>query len=110
MTQILESYRLIDKTIKRTAYIDNHFFLFFTDDTFCVFKGTCWEEGDVELMNEKYDITLNPYNVEELFVLGIITSEEAKNFKYKLQEKRTEEARLNEIKQLKELKAKYPDL
>jgi len=52
MKQILEEDKLVGKTIKVIGHADNAFALFFTDETFAVFRG--WDDGSVELMDEIY--------------------------------------------------------
>jgi len=110
MKQIIESEELIGKQIKKTDYIDNHFFLFFTDKTFCVFKGCGSDERDVELMCEDFSIEPNDYNYKELYNLGFITDFEKTKYEVKLLKQKRDAEFKNEVETLKKLKAKYPNM
>jgi len=110
MKQITEAEQLLNKTIERTAYIDNAFCLFFTDKTFCIFQGCGWDEKDVELLDEKFDIIPNGYNTMDLLNLGFITKDEADAVTKKYQDDNRQLVEQKEIEKLKELKAKYPNI
>jgi len=107
-TGITESEELLGKKIKRTDYIDNHFFLFFTDDTFCVFKG-CGIR-DVELMDKDFKIKPTENNYKELHGLGFITDLVKNKFEVKLlQHKRAIEEILDILK-VKQTIVKYQNI
>ena len=111
MKQLKEASELLNKTIERTAYVDNVFCLFFTDKTFCIFKGCgWWDEKDVELLDEDFSITPNEYNIKELLSLGFISQSEADAAEKEIEEKYEKASEQKEIEQLKKLKAKYPDI
>jgi hypothetical protein len=110
MEQITESEELLGKQIKKTDYIDNHFFLFFTDETFCVFKGCGWDERDVELMDEDFGIEPNDYNYKELHGLGFITDAEKTKYEVELLKRKRAKEVQEEVETLKKLKAKYPNM
>lgn len=109
MEQIKKSNELIDKQIKRTAYTDNHFFLFFTDDTFCVFRGCGWDERDVELMDEDFYTEPSSYNYKELHELGFITFEQKAEYATLFANQAKDEEISKELETLKKLKEKYPN-
>ena len=48
MEQIRNQDLVKGKIIERTDYLDNQFFIFFTDNTFCIISGCGWDENDVE--------------------------------------------------------------
>jgi hypothetical protein len=77
MKQILEENGIIGKTIKATSYGDNEFCITFTDETFCIVKGTGYEDNDVEFSNEKINLEPNLYNARDLFKMGFISEDEA---------------------------------
>ena len=76
MKQIIKDKNLLGKTVKRTGYTDNAFILFFTDNTFAVFRGCGYDEWDVELRDEPYSLKPTVSNALDLCGLGIITKEE----------------------------------
>jgi hypothetical protein len=110
MIQIIEPGDLIGKIIERTGYVENKFFVFFADQTFCIFSGCGYGDNDVELNDDTYNLTPSDYNHKELFELGLITEAQFNDYRsdlYKRDRKRTRE---NEIEALKELKKKYPNI
>jgi hypothetical protein len=109
MEQIRNSDLIEGKTIQRTDYLDNKFFLFFTDNTFCIISGCGWDERDVEFNEDKFEVEPNTSNYDDLKSIGII--DEATFFKFKdiKEQKNKEYRKQQEIKQLNELRKKYPD-
>lgn len=109
MKQILIKEDLIGKTIKRTGYTDNTFAVFFDDNTFAIFRGCGWDERDVELMVENYNLEPDRFNCYDLKELGIITQEEYQKVwvDYKANQKIKEEK--EEKIQYEKLKLKYKD-
>lgn len=109
MEQLKDSNLLEGKTIGRTDYLDNKFFLFFTDKTFCIISGCGWEERDVELNYDDFNVEPNTRNYNDLKSIGLI--DEATFFKFKeLKEQENKKWRKQQdIKQLNELRKKYPD-
>ena len=109
MEQIKNSDLLEGKTIERTDYLDNKLFLFFTDNTFCIISGCGWEDHDVELNDDDFDVEPNTSNYNDLKIIGLI--DEATFFKFKkLKEQENKEwKKQQDIKQLNELRKKYPD-
>jgi len=107
MIQIKEAQELVGKTIVRTAYTENKFFLFF-ENHFAIFSGCGYGDYDVELSDEDYDITPSKYNIYHLFQAGFVSEDEynSKRAFYERQNKRQERGK--EIKLLHELKTKYP--
>jgi hypothetical protein len=107
LTQIFKQKELSGKTIERVEYIDNHLFFFFTDSTFTVARGCGWEERDIEIMYEKYNIEPNDWNIEELNELGILSDDDFNRLKFERQNRRDEAQKEKELQQLEELKRKY---
>lgn len=109
MEQIKNSDLLKGKTIERADYLDNKFFLFFTDNTFCIISGCGWEGHDVELNDDDFEVEPNIYNYDDLKSIGLI--DEATFFKFKelKEQENMERRKQQEIKQLNELRKKYPD-
>lgn len=118
MKQILDKEELKGKTIaylQETEYLS---FLFFTDDTFCVFDSdkNIWADGDpaiVFLDTDGYDTTMSEWSSEknkELVELGFVTQEQlnAKNKKDKIAAKRNQSNK--EKAELKRLLKKYPNV
>lgn len=109
MKQIKNMEEIAGKTIARTAYSDNNLFFFFTDNTFTIARGCGWEEKDVEISDDDYDLNPNDYNLYELFEIGILTEKEYDNLR-EVKVKRNQEKQMqNELAKLDELKIKYPD-
>jgi hypothetical protein len=110
MEQIKNSDLLEGKIIERTDYLNNKFFLFFTDNTFCIISGCGWEEHDVEINDDDFEVEPNTRNYDDLKSIGLI--DEVTFFKFKeLKEQEIKEYRKQQdIKQLNELRKKYPDV
>ena len=110
MEQIKNSDILEGKIIERTDYLNNKFFLFFTDNTFCIISGCGWEEHDVEINDDDFEVEPNTRNYDDLKSIGLI--DEVTFFKFKeLKEQEIKEYRKQQdIKQLNELRKKYPDV
>lgn len=109
MEQLKKSGDLIYRKIERTNYTDNHFFLFFTDDTFCVFRGCGWGERDVELMDEDFYTEPNSYNYKELHELGFITFQQKAEYDALFAKQERDKEISQELETLKKLKSKYPN-
>lgn len=108
--QITSVKELIGKTIERTGYSDNEFFLFFTDKTFCIFKGCGYDENDVQLSEDLFNTEPNRFNVHKLLDLGFLDKDYTDEIIAIIAKKHNKEIRNKEIAQLKELKAKYPNI
>lgn len=108
MEQLIKDEQLVGKTIARVAYIDNTYALFFTDDTYVIFRGCGWEEHDVQIMSEEYSLVPKTiWQAWDLKGLGVITEEEYVKFSSEA-EKRDIKAKIQREKDLlMELKAKY---
>lgn len=116
--QVLDKEELKGKTISYLQETEYLTFLFFTDDTFCVFDSdkNIWadDEPAIVFLDEKgYDTDMSDYSTDknkELLDLGFITQAEldAKNKKDKRSAKQSREAR--EKAELKALLKKYPDV
>ncbi len=72
MKQIFKAGNLINKTIKAVAdsSSDNAFVLLFENETYAIFRGCAWEEGVVELVDDRYIL-----DASERLSLGLITTE-----------------------------------
>lgn len=107
MKQILQDECLIGKTIKSTGYADNTYALFFEDETFAIFRGCGWDEKDVELMSDKFNLTPGQYNCDELLEIGIIDQEEHDKFWVGHHKKLKVEKEQEQRKLYEDLKAKF---
>lgn len=105
--QLFKEKDLIGKTIQRMEYNENHLFFFFTDNTFCVARGCGWEERDVELMYEKYNIEPNDWNLEDLHEIGVIDEPTFNRLRFERQNRRDAAERERDLQKLEELKQKY---
>ena len=105
MKQILIKEELINKTIKTTGYSDNMFVVFFTDETYSIFRGCGWDSTDVELMDNEYSLNPTRYNLLELKEIGIISKDEyiklANKFDVKQKRKNKKRERIKRIFKLK---------
>jgi len=111
MKQILNNEELSGKTIERAQLLDSKkYFLFFTDKTFCVFDARGYEDPEIELDEEGFDLTPKEYNYYDLEVLGLISNEECRALELKYQNERDESRKRQEIDELKKLQQKYPDV
>lgn len=109
MEQIKSMTEMEGKTIKRTAYTDNHLFFFFTDDTYAIAKGCGWEERDVEISDETYNLEPNDYNLYELKKIGILDEQQYQKLQGEKEKRSKEVKQKRELEKLAELKRKYPD-
>lgn len=109
MKQIKDEAELIGKTILRTAYLDNKYFLFFTDDTFCIFSDTGCDEKNVELNTDEFDTEPNMFNFENLDDIDLIDKETYEKFHAIRKEIIIRDEKNQEIKLLNNLRKKYPD-
>ena len=107
MKQILKEDDIVGKTIESNGYGDNAFCLKFTDKTFCIIKGSGWEENDVELSDNLINQTPDSYNADDLAEMGIISKVEAKNIKEKASTDRAEREYEGEYKTYLYLKSKF---
>ncbi len=109
MKQIKEENELVGKTIDKQGYADNTFALFFNDNTFAIFRGCGWDERDVELMGEDYNLEPNTSNCYDLKDIGVINEAECKkvwdDYNAKEKIKNEEKERL----QYEKLRLKYKD-
>jgi hypothetical protein len=108
MKQLTHLSDLDYKTITRTAYSDNKLFLFF-DESFAVIRKCYFDDDDVEVMSETFDIAPNNYNAKELLKLGLITQEKADEIRLAYYKENDELVKQNELKLLQALKEKYPN-
>lgn len=76
MKQIFEEKDLINKMIVKTGYANNAFALFFSDNTYAIFRGCGYEENDVELVDNIYSLDPTTSNAYELRDMGVITQKE----------------------------------
>lgn len=95
------------KTIKRTAYTDNNLFFFFTDNTFAIAKGCGWDERDVEITDEEFNLVPNDYNIDDLKEIGVLDAEQWQKLKSEKENKMREYNKKQELEKLAELKRKY---
>ena len=109
MKQIKNMEEIAGKTIDRTAYSDNNLFFFFTDGTFTIARGCGWEERDVEISDDEYDLEPNNHNLYELFEIGILNEKQYENLREEKEKRNQEKQTQNELAKLDELKRKYPD-
>lgn len=109
MKQITTYDKLIGKTIDRHSYDDNQFFLFFTDNTFCIFKGTYFGECSVDLEEDIYNTEPQLWNYKDLFKLGFISEDEFNSWEKLKNGKEAKALELRERTLLKHLKSKYED-
>ena len=108
--QLLTPEELIGKTIQRTKQSEDDYFVFFNDDTFCIFVPSGWEEKEVELEDSKFALKPNDQgNVRRLRELDFITEQEYLDFLDQNRKNIEERSRNQEIETLKELKEKYPN-
>lgn len=109
MKQIKEEEHLKFKTIKKTGYSYNKLFLFFTDDTFCIFSGSGWGDFDVEINNEDFETEPNTGNYADLKEIGLIDMPTFIKFENLRLKEMEERIRQREIDKLNELRKKYPN-
>jgi hypothetical protein len=109
MEQIIEYEALERKTISRVVWLDmDRVFFIFNDDSFCIIKGSGWEEPYAEIDTNEYNLEPYEWNYNDLYKLGFISKEEYKkiaNNAKDMHRKRIEEADLEKINILKQ---KYP--
>ena len=107
MKQILKEEEIVGKTIKSNGYGDNAFCLIFTDGTFCIIKGSGWDENDVEFSDEEISLAPTLRNVSYLSGMGLITKEEAKEVKEKEMVENIKKQKEREYQDYLKLKSKY---
>lgn len=109
MKQVKQGKDLIGKTIEKQGYADNTFALFFKDNTFAIFRGCGWEDRDVELMDETYNLEPNTSNCYDLKDLGIINEAEYKKVWDEYNEKERIKKEQDERLEYEKLKLKFKD-
>lgn len=109
MEQIKDRTEMEGKTIKRTAYTDNRLFFFFTDDTFAIAKGCGWEEMDVEISDNTYNLEPSDYNLYQLKEIGILDEQQYQKLQGEKEKRSREAEQKRELEKLAELKRKYPN-
>lgn len=109
MKRIISEEELVGKTITRTAYTDNKFFLFFSDNSYCIFRGHGWDENNVELSEEPFDTVPNGYNLHDLRVTGFISEDTYLQLIEERKKQDLEQKRLDDLEKLADLKRKYPE-
>ena len=107
MKQILKEKEIVGKTIKSTGYGDNAFCLIFTDKTFCIIKGSGWDENDVEFSDEEINLTPTLWSGSYLFGMGLITKEEEKEAEEKEELENLKKQKKREYQDYLNLKSKY---
>lgn len=106
MKQLIKESNIIEKTIKRVEYYWEKLFIFFDDETFCIFEAD--SNGPViEFVNQAYDTTPTDNNLERLRGLTLITEQEYDRLKAEQKLRFDAIQRLQELAKLAELKAKY---
>jgi hypothetical protein len=108
MKQITNLAELPNKTILRTQEYYGEIFVFFTDETFCVFADDSVSGHNFE--NYVLDLTPDIFNCKKLSELGFITKDQCSDLVRNYQQKNRLLVEKNEIEKLKELKAKYPNI
>jgi len=109
MKQIKSEEELKGKTVERCRYSDNAYAIFFTDNTFIVFSGIGWEDNDVDINTDSFDLTPNVFNINRLSEWGVITTDEY-NYKIKQYSEESMEREGEHERQLYDkLKKKYDD-
>lgn len=107
MKQILKEEEIVGKTIKSNGYGDNAFCLIFTDETFCIIKGSGWDENDVEFSDEEINLKPTLWNGSYLVDMGLISKEEAKEAEEKENEINLKKQKEREYQDYLKLKSKY---
>ncbi len=109
MKQLEEKEELSGKTILRIAYTENKFFLFFTDNSFCVIQGLYWgDDPDVEILSSAYSFEPHSQNYRELRDIGMITNEKVIEIQAMIKERDRLDLENAELRQLIALRKKYP--
>ena len=109
MKQIVKEKELIGKQIEKAVFAgENKLFLVFKD-SFCIIQGEEYGEPDVDIRRNDYNTTPNAYNCRELLEAGLISQETANKLVKEYHKENDELVKKNELKQLSELKAKYPE-
>ena len=107
MIQIKDEKELVGKVISRVASTYNKYFLFFTDETFCILEAG--DDASVDLDYQSYNLKVNRQNASELVGLGFISKYAFDNIVREEQDRSEQIQRKREIERLKELKKKYPN-
>lgn len=110
MKQLKSEEELIGKTIERAVILnDNKYFLFFIDNSFCIFTDIGWEDNLVELSKVDFDTEPCIQNFDDLNDLGLIDTETYNHFKRMRSDMVVRDRKNQEIKLLNELRRKYPE-
>lgn len=112
LKQIIDEKEIIGKTIAgvKTNEDRQRFFINFTDETFCSYIAY-YDNGDAQLVFMEWEYSLDAHaDIYNLYQAGIITDIEFANYAAEIRKKEIEITRTNDIKLLKILIAKYPDV
>jgi hypothetical protein len=109
MKQIVDQKELIGKTIVRTGDASERFFIFFSDNTFCVLESAGWDDHYVQLDTDIFNQQPAGYGNEDLLELGFITKEQDDEARRLYTQQLIDNKKNEEIATLKELAKKYPD-
>ena len=89
MKQLTTNEELAGKTIVRAKKDDseNDFYIFFSDNTFCVIKDNGWtcDDHDICLSKDIVDMTPTHHNAFRLCNLGVISEAEEASINYQRQ-------------------------
>ena len=107
MEQILKEDDIIGKTIKSNGYGDNAFCLVFTDNTYCIIKGSGYDENDVEFSDEGISLKPTLWNAEYLVAMGLVSNDEAEEAKRNEELENEQKEKEKEYKQYLKLKMKF---
>jgi hypothetical protein len=108
MEQIKKLEELKGKTIERAAKC-GEIGLFFTDETFAIFRQTNLDSDRVEISDEHFSLIPSTDNAYELEDLGVISNEELKDFWNDYREKEAEKKDEKERQNYLMLKEKFED-
>lgn len=111
LTQVLKQDEIVGKTILRTvanSIGDEELFLFFTDNTFCVFRSY-YEGNEIYFSENLFETRKQFADYRVLHHLGMLSDEEYDSIHQRKKNEEAESIKQREIEALKKLKAKYPD-
>jgi len=106
MKQLLVEKQLVGKTIKRTVLLGGRHFIFFKDNTFCVFYES---NLSILFLDKEFDRSATSYNGYVLYTVGLISKKEYDRLQNLTRKEAGKRYIDFEIEQLKELKLKYPN-
>lgn len=116
MIQIKKEEEIKGKVLRDVKYLndgscESNMFLFFDDNTFCIFRSYIYGSDTVETEFEYKDFNTEPAldNYQVLYNLDFIDEEAFRKFQDVKDRKRAESEKKKELRQLAYLKNKYPD-